>query len=61
MISTELFDRVYETIFNYIHASRDDNAIVLTANTTSALDMTAWLMKEYEGITLVLLMEESQQ
>jgi selenocysteine lyase/cysteine desulfurase len=57
MISTELFDRVYETIFNYIHASRDDNAIVLSANTTSALDMTAWLMKEYEGITLVSMME----
>ena len=57
MISTELFDRVYETIFSYIHATRDDNAIVLTANTTSALDMTAWLMKDHEGITLVSLME----
>jgi len=57
MISTELFDRVYETIFDYIHASRDDNAIVLSANTTSALDMTAWLMKDKEGITLVSLME----
>ncbi len=57
IISTELFDRVYETIFKYINASKDDNAIVLTANTTSALDMTAWLMKDYEGITLVSLME----
>jgi cysteine desulfurase / selenocysteine lyase len=57
MISTELFDRVYETIFDFIHATRDDNAIVLSANTTSALDMTAWLMKDKKGITLVSLME----
>lgn len=57
MISTELFDRVYETIFDYINASKKENAIVLSANTTSALDMTAWLMKDYEGITLVSLME----
>ncbi|MCC7158260.1 MAG: aminotransferase class V-fold PLP-dependent enzyme [Ignavibacteria bacterium] len=57
MISTELFDRVYETILKFINASKEDNAIVLTANTTSALDMTAWLMKDYEGITLVSLME----
>ncbi len=57
MISTELFDRVYETIFNFINASKPDNAIVLTANTTSALDMTAWLMKDHDGITLISLME----
>lgn len=57
MIATELFERVYDTIFRFINASKPDNAIVLTANTTSALDMTAWLMKDHEGITLVSLME----
>lgn len=57
MIATELFERVYDSIFKFINASKPDNAIVLTANTTSALDMTAWLMKDYEGITLVSLME----
>jgi len=57
MISTELFDRVYETIFNFIKANKDDNAIILTSNTTTALDMAACFMEETEGITLVSLME----
>jgi cysteine desulfurase / selenocysteine lyase len=57
MISTELFERVYKTIFSFINANSDENAIVLTANTTSALDMTAWFMREVDGITLVSMME----
>ncbi len=57
MISSELFDRVYETIFNFIHAEKENNSIVLTSNTTMALDMVACFMKETEGITLVSLME----
>lgn len=57
MISTELFDRVYETIFNFISADKNDNAIILTSNTTTALDMAACFMHDTEGITLVSLME----
>src|ERR1700674_5088304 len=39
MISTELFDRVYETIFNFIHADQNENCVILTSNATTALDM----------------------
>jgi cysteine desulfurase/selenocysteine lyase len=57
MISTELFDNVYNTIFNFIHGDKDENSIVLTSNTTTALDMAASVMSGYDGITLVSLME----
>lgn len=57
MISTELFDKVYNTIFDYIHADKNGNAIVLTSNTTTALDIAACVMSETEGSTLVSLME----
>jgi cysteine desulfurase/selenocysteine lyase len=57
MISTELFDSVYNTIFDYIRGDRDENAIILTSNTTSALDIAASIMSEHDGITLVSLME----
>jgi len=57
MISTELFDNVYNTIFNYIRADKDENAIILTSNTTAALDISASVMSGYDGITLVSLME----
>ncbi len=57
VISTELFDNVYETIFGYIHADKKDNSIVLTSNTTTALDIGASVMSGIDGITLVSLME----
>lgn len=57
LISSSLFDKVYETIFNFIHAEKEGNAIVLTSNTTTALDMTACFMQDKEGITLVSLLE----
>src|SRR5688572_28788091 len=57
MMATEFFDRVYHIIFEYINAEKDPNAIVLTSNTTSALDMVACFMEDTEGITLVSLME----
>src|SRR5258706_6753063 len=57
LISSNLFDKVYETIFNFIHADKNGNAIVLTSNTTTALDMTACFMQDTEGITLVSLLE----
>jgi selenocysteine lyase/cysteine desulfurase len=57
VISTELFDNVYETIFNFINAEKSGNAIVLTSNTTTALDIGASIMSGIDGITLVSLME----
>ena len=57
MISTELFDNVYSTIFNYIKGEREPNSIILTSNTTTALDIAASVMSGYEGATLVSLME----
>jgi len=57
MISTELFDNVYNTIFNFIKGDKEFNSIILTSNTTTALDMAACVMSDYEGITLVSLME----
>ncbi|MGH2574434.1 MAG: aminotransferase class V-fold PLP-dependent enzyme [Ignavibacteria bacterium] len=57
MISTELFDKVYQTIFDFIRAEKDENAIIITSNTTTALDMASCFMKDVEGITLVSLME----
>ncbi len=57
MISTALFDRVYNTIFNYIGGEKKSNSIVLTSNTTTALDIAASVMTGYEGITLVSMME----
>ncbi|MCX7878547.1 MAG: aminotransferase class V-fold PLP-dependent enzyme [Ignavibacteria bacterium] len=57
MISTELFDRVYDTIIRFISADKDSNSVIITSNTTQALDMAACCMKDFEGITLVSLME----
>ena len=57
MISTELFDNVYNTIFNFIKGDKEFNSIILTSNTTTALDIAACVMSDYEGITLVSLME----
>jgi selenocysteine lyase/cysteine desulfurase len=57
MISTELFDNVYNTIFNFIKGDKEKNSIIITSNTTSALDIAASVMSGYEGVTLVSLME----
>lgn len=57
MISTQLFDRVYEIIFNFISAEKDNNSVIITSNTTQALDMASCCMKDIEGITLVSMME----
>lgn len=57
MIASEFFDRVYDIIFDFINAERVPNAIILTSNTTAALDMVACFMEDTEGITLVSLME----
>ncbi len=57
MISTELFDNVYSTIFNFIKGNKKENSIIVTSNTTTALDIAASVMSGYDGVTLVSLME----
>jgi cysteine desulfurase / selenocysteine lyase len=57
LISSELFDNVYNTIFDFIKGERETNSIILTSNTTTALDIAASVMKGYDGATLVSLME----
>jgi selenocysteine lyase/cysteine desulfurase len=57
MISSELFDNVYNTIFEFINGDKEKNSIILTSNTTGALDIAASVMSGYDGITLVSLME----
>jgi len=57
MISSELFDNVYETIFEFIKADKEKNRIVLTSNTTTALDIASNIMSSYDGATLVSMME----
>lgn len=57
LISSELFDSVYNTISDFINGERDTNSIILTSNTTTALDIAAYVMKDYDGVTLVSLME----
>ena len=57
LISSGLFDNVYKKIYEFIHAEEDPNSIILTSNTTTALDIGASVMSGIEGITLVSLME----
>ncbi|RPI15040.1 MAG: aminotransferase class V-fold PLP-dependent enzyme [Ignavibacteriae bacterium] len=57
LISSELFDNVYNTIFDFIKGDKELNSIILTSNTTTALDIAASVMRDYEGVTLVSLME----
>lgn len=57
MISSELFDNVYQTIFDFIKTDKDENSIILTSNTTTALDMVYCFMNDFAGVTLVSLIE----
>jgi len=57
MISSDLFDHVYDTIYDFIKADKKENSIIITSNTTSALDMAASVMSDVDGITLVSMME----
>lgn len=55
--SSDLFDHVYETLAGFVGASLDSHAVVMTQNTTTALDMAAHLMADTPGATLTTLME----
>jgi len=56
-IATDYFEHVSGDILQFIGADADENTIVLTNNTTSALDVAAHIMGSVEGITLVTLLE----
>jgi selenocysteine lyase/cysteine desulfurase len=55
--ASELFDRVSETVLDFVHADRDRNGVIFTSNTTTALDIASYLMEGKEGATLVSNME----
>lgn len=55
--STDLFEDVYAEIFNFISGTREENSVVLTSNTTGALDLAAHVMRSINGATLVTSME----
>ncbi len=57
LISTDLFDHVYGVIFDFLKADDKENAIIITANTTSAIDTAASIMSDKKGVTLVSAME----
>jgi selenocysteine lyase/cysteine desulfurase len=57
LIATDMFDKVEETILDFIGGDHTTNTAILTANTTGALDLAAYIMSVYEGITLTTTME----
>ena len=57
IISSNLFDHVYDTIYDFVKADKKDNSVIITANTTHALDIAASVISGYDGITLVSMME----
>lgn len=57
MIATDMFDKVEDTIMDFIGGDKKNNNAILTSNTTGALDLAAHVMAEVEGVTLSTLME----
>ncbi len=55
--ASQLYDDVSEIILDFVHADKKKNGVVLTANTTMALDLASFLMQNEEGATLVSNME----
>jgi cysteine desulfurase / selenocysteine lyase len=55
--ASDLFDASYETFASFMGASLDDNCIVLTSNTSGALDLAAHVMQQVPGKTLTTRME----
>lgn len=54
--SSDLFDAVYEDIAGFVHAP-DSHVVVMSGNTTQALDLAAHAMAKEAGATLTTLME----
>lgn len=56
-IASDLFDQVPNVIAEFIGASLEGNTILMTMNTTSALDMASYMMRDFEGDYLISKME----
>jgi selenocysteine lyase/cysteine desulfurase len=56
-IATDYFEHVSSDILAFIGADAPIGSIILTNNTTSALDIAAHVMASVDGVTLVTLME----
>ena len=57
MIASDLFDRVTETVANYVGADLERQTVFLTTNTTSALDLASYAMAPQEGVVLTTVLE----
>jgi selenocysteine lyase/cysteine desulfurase len=55
--ASELYDHVSEVVLDFVHADPTLNGVILTSNTTTALDIASYLMENVEGATLVSNME----
>lgn len=56
-IASDLFDQVPDVIASFIGADLANNTILMTNNTTSALDMASYMMKDIPGDYLLTRME----
>ncbi len=57
VISSELFDETAGIIAGFVGANLADNTIIMTNNTTTALDIASYAMSKEEGIVLSTEME----
>ncbi len=55
--ASELFDNVTGTVLGFVNGDASHDGVVLTTNTTTALDIASYLMQDVEGLTLVSNME----
>lgn len=55
--ASDRFEQALETIAKHIGGNLKDHAIVMTSNTTQALNLASHIMAEYDGITLCTGME----
>lgn len=55
--ASDLFDQVTDTILDFVGAERAGNEVIFTVNTTTAIDIASYLMRDKEGVTLVTGME----
>ncbi|MCA9754063.1 MAG: aminotransferase class V-fold PLP-dependent enzyme, partial [Gemmatimonadetes bacterium] len=57
MIASDLFDRVTETVAEFLGADLSRQTVFLTTNTTSALDLASYAMSDREGVVLTTVLE----
>ncbi len=57
LIASDMFDKVEEVILKFLGANPHTNTVILTVNTTQSLDLAAYVMSFFEGVTLSTVME----